>query len=99
MYLQEHEQLEPPALKKAPVVLRNRDDCVNTDTLHQVASALGEEWHIVATYLGVKKMRLQAILRNNQAKSAGEDDLKYEMLMSWAKKVPKSTNKVLYFNE
>jgi hypothetical protein len=46
----------------------------------------------VAHYLNIKRQRIQAILRNN---STGDDeDIKYDMLMTWMKKVPRSANKV-----
>ena len=86
--------MEPVALQKAPVILTSKDDSINTGTLRQVASALGDEWNVLASHLRVEKTRIQAILRNNQANNRGDEDLRFEMLMTWAKKVPKSVNKV-----
>ena len=79
---------------KAPVRIRTGDDCLNEETLHIIADHLGEEWQRVANQLNVKKMRLQAIMKNNMFKEAEEDNSKYDMLTTWIKKVPVSANKV-----
>ena len=60
--------------------------------LHFLSSELGDEWKRVAQYLNVKRVRVQAIVRNNV-----NNDIEttiYEMLLTWLKRVPKSANKV-----
>ena len=78
---------------KAPVKIRASDDCLSEETLRIIADNLGEEWQRVAHYLNVKKMRIQAIMKNNLYKEA-DDTSKYDMLVTWIKKVPLRVNKV-----
>ena len=53
---------------------------------------LGEEWKKLAHYLSVRRIRIQAIMRNNVNKD--NESAIYDMLLTWAKKVPRSVNKV-----
>ncbi|KAK2154994.1 hypothetical protein LSH36_251g00014 [Paralvinella palmiformis] len=53
--------------------------------------SLGDEWLRVAEHLNVKRQRIQAILRNNI--HGDDDDVKYDMLLTWIKKVPRKFNK------
>ncbi len=53
---------------------------------------LGEEWKKLAHYLSVRRIRIQAIMRNNVNKE--NENAIYDMLLTWAKKVPRSVNKV-----
>lgn len=82
------------ALSKAKVTLRNREDVINDDILASLARELGDEWKKLASVLNIKKMRIQAILRNNMANDKTEDDAKFDMLVTWAKRVPKGMSKV-----
>ena len=49
---------------------------------------------MLASQLNVKRMRIQAILRNNMSHENADDDAKFDMLMTWIKSVPRSLNKV-----
>ena len=83
-------------MHKAHVILHS-DDIVTEDTLRRLAGELGDEWQVLGPCLNVKRTRIQAILRNNALNGeGGEDEAKFDMLMTWAKTVPKSMNKVYY---
>ena len=60
--------------------------------LRHLASEMGEEWRKLARCLNVRRVRLQAILRNNVNNE--QENAIYDMLLTWAKKVPHSCNKV-----
>lgn len=81
------------AVTKVPLHIRNADDCLDEEALRHVSRSLGDEWHRVANQLNVKRVRLQAILRNNKEAQAAEEEVKYDMLLSWVKRVPRSMNK------
>lgn len=53
---------------------------------------LGKEWKDVAAQLNLKPMRIQAILRNHVNKDTAET--RFDMLVTWAKRVPKAVDKV-----
>ena len=53
---------------------------------------LGDEWRRVAHYLNVRRVRIQAIMRNN---ANDQENAVMDMLLTWAKKVPRSVNKVI----
>ena len=92
-YFQYHiEPSSPP--EKAPITIHNTRDPVTEDYIHQLAQELGDEWRRVAHYLNVQRVRLQAILRNIQLKEKSEVEAKYDMLMTWLKRAPKSADKV-----
>ena len=92
MFVLQEDDASPRPLQKAPISIRNSDYSLDEDTIRRVAQSLGDEWTKVATYLNIKKQRIQAILRNNT--TGEEEDVKYDMLMTWMKKLPRSTNKV-----
>ena len=88
------DQEAPVSVHKAHVILHS-DDIVTEDTLRRLAGELGDEWQVLGPCLNVKRTRIQAILRNNALNGeGGEDEAKFDMLMPWAKTVPKSMNKV-----
>ena len=60
--------------------------------LRHLASEIGEEWRRLAQYLSIRRVRIQAIVRNNVTNDS--DQAIYDMLLTWAKKVPRSMNKV-----
>ena len=62
------------------------------ELLKYLASELGEEWKKLAHYLSVRRVRIQAIMRNNI--SNDQEKIIYDMLLTWAKRVPHSMNKV-----
>ena len=53
---------------------------------------LGDEWRRVGHYLNVRRVRIQAIMRNN---ANDQENAVMDMLLTWAKKVPRSVNKVI----
>ena len=65
---------------------------MDRELLHQIAADLGEEWKRLAQQLNIKRMRIQAIIRNNVEWDT--EHVIYEMLITWMKRVPKSANKV-----
>ena len=67
-------------------------DPVDDSTLHHLAAEVGDDWKRLATQLNLRRTRLQAILRNSVGKD--QEAIIYEMLLSWAKRLPKSMNKV-----
>ncbi|XP_013408435.1 uncharacterized protein LOC106172334 [Lingula anatina] len=83
-------------IEKAPIRLINTSDPVTEELLRRFAEDLGDEWKRLAHYLNVRRTRVQAILRNNDLESSEskEDQAKYDMLMTWVKRVPKGMNKV-----
>ena len=63
------------------------------DVLEYVATELGDEWKMLAQLLNLKSVRIQAILRQNTA-NPDPKKIRYDMLVSWAKRIPRSANKV-----
>ncbi|XP_048251559.1 death domain-containing protein 1-like [Haliotis rufescens] len=87
--------IEPcPLPVKAPITIHNTRDPVNEDYMHSLAAELGEEWRKVAHYLNVQRVRIQAILRHMQLGERSDADAKFDMLMTWLKRAPKSSDKV-----
>uniref|UniRef100_A0A0B7AYI6 Death domain-containing protein n=1 Tax=Arion vulgaris TaxID=1028688 RepID=A0A0B7AYI6_9EUPU len=80
--------------KKAPVSLNHNNGPVDNDLLMSLAVALGDEWKRVAHYLGVHRVRLQAIMRNVTVGERSERDAKYDMLVTWLKGAAKALDKV-----
>ena len=78
---------------RAPVVIKPGNDPITDDVLREISGDLGDEWQKLAHALNVKKVRLQAIMKKNIADEK-DDDTKYDMLITWAKKVPRGMNKV-----
>lgn len=60
-----------------------------------MASELGDEWKKLAQYLSLKSVRIQAILRQNN-QNPEPKKIRYDMLVTWAKRVPRCLNKVRY---
>lgn len=87
--------VEPAPLPvQAPVVIRNDSDPVNDDLMRHLAADMGDEWRKVAMTLNISRARIQAILRNTQIGESTEEDARYQMLITWLKKMPKSIDKV-----
>ncbi|XP_061190143.1 death domain-containing protein 1-like [Saccostrea echinata] len=87
--------VEPsPVPVQAPVVIRNDSDAVNDNLMRQLAAEMGDEWRKVASTLNISKARIQAIIRNAQITDATDEDARFQMLMTWLKKMPKSIDKV-----
>lgn len=66
-------------------------DVISLPYLKHLSEELGDEWKKLASYLNVRRVRIQAIMRNNINES---ENAVYDMLVTWAKKVPRSVNKV-----
>ena len=87
--------MEPsPVPLQAPVVIRNDSDPVNDDLMRHLAADMGDEWRKVAMTLNISRARIQAILRNTQISDSTDEDARYQMLITWLKKMPKSIDKV-----
>ncbi|KAK6184688.1 hypothetical protein SNE40_007107 [Patella caerulea] len=87
--------IEPSSIPvKAPIKIHNTTDPVNEDTMRNLATELGEEWKKVAHFLNVHRVRIQAILRNMNIGERTFDEAKFDMLMTWLKRVPKAANKI-----
>lgn len=67
---------------------------VDDDLLRHLASEIGHDWRHLAHSLGIRRVRLQAILRNHGTNESQQTV--YEMLVSWMKKLPRAVNKVKY---
>ena len=80
-------------LIRAPVVIKAGNDPITDDVLREISGDLGEEWQKVAHALNVRKVRIQAIMKKNITEEK-DDEAKYDMLITWAKKVPRGLNKV-----
>ncbi|XP_033724899.1 death domain-containing protein 1-like [Pecten maximus] len=78
----------------APVTIITTTDPVDDGLIRDLARDMGDEWKKVAHSLNVSRARIQAILRNVQVSDRSEEDARYEMLLNWLKKMPKSTDKV-----
>ncbi|VDH93408.1 Hypothetical predicted protein, partial [Mytilus galloprovincialis] len=87
-----------PVPVKAPVTIVNDSDPINENLMRYLAVEMGEEWRRLAQILNVSRARMQAILRNIQISDGTEEDARYEMLMSWLKKMPKAVDKVSTLN-
>lgn len=78
----------------APVTIITTTDPVDDELMRDLARDMGEEWRKLAQLLNVNRVRLQAIIRNVQVSDKSEEDARFEMLMNWLKRMPKSTDKV-----
>lgn len=78
----------------APVTIIKTTDPVDDGLIRDLARDMGDEWKKVAHSLNVSRARIQAIMRNVQVSDRSEEDARYEMLLNWLKKMPKSTDKV-----
>jgi len=67
---------------------------ITDPVLREVASQLSAEWTSVAAALGITRPRVQVIERNAMLKGSAPADVNYEMLMMWAKALPKCADKV-----
>ena len=65
---------------------------LTSGVLRYLAGYLGKEWKDLASHLNLKPMRIQAILRQNVNKDTPQT--RFDMLMAWAKRVPRSVDKV-----
>nr|KAG5705090.1 hypothetical protein BaRGS_018820 [Batillaria attramentaria] len=82
----------PRPLKTAPVILKS-DGPVTDELLRHVAQQLApEEGRRLASLLGVRRTRLQAILRQTVRAAAWQPV--YEILLTWSKRLPQSFNRV-----
>ncbi|KAK3580678.1 hypothetical protein CHS0354_017958 [Potamilus streckersoni] len=82
---------EPPKpLPTAPVKLSAIGPITSNVLLH-VAQELGDEWKRLAQSLSLRPVRIQAILRQNVHNENVQT--RYDMLMAWAKRQPRSTDK------
>ena len=84
---------ESKAVHRVAVTIKS-GGAVSEDCLRQLAEELGEEWNNLAKQLGINSIRLSAILRENQLESQPEKEAKFDMLMTWRKKVPRSMDSV-----
>jgi len=66
---------------------------VDVKLLRHLASEIGNEWRHLSHSLGIRRVRLQAILRNHSGSNDTQQTV-YDMLMSWMKRLPRSVNKV-----
>ena len=76
-------------------MIKPGNDPITDDVLREISGDLGDEWKKLAHVLNVKKVRIQAIMKKNIAEEKDEE-AKYDMLITWAKKVPRGLNKVLF---
>ena len=66
------------------------------DTLRHLSLELGDEWRKLAHQLNVRRVRVQAIMRNTTLAGRSIEDAKYVMLLTWMKAAPRGLNKVTY---
>ncbi|XP_062566933.1 death domain-containing protein 1-like, partial [Saccostrea cucullata] len=84
---------EPPKpLATAPIRV-SAEGPNKEDVLQFVAGELGDEWKKLAQYLCLKSVRIQAILRQNN-QNPDPKKIRYDMLVTWAKRVPRCLNKL-----
>ncbi|XP_074661596.1 death domain-containing protein 1-like [Tubulanus polymorphus] len=93
------DHIEPvhPIVKAPVVLLSNIKDPVDDEYLHHLAEELGDEWKKLAHYLGLRRVRVQAIICNinkNTGQRRSDEEAKYEMLTTWMKRLPRGANKV-----
>ena len=81
-------------LQKVPVHYIPTNEPITEQVLRDVASQLGPEWPTVAAELGVTKPRVEVIQRNAMLRSSPPLVVHFEMLMMWAKALPKCADKV-----
>jgi len=67
---------------------------ITEDVLRDVASQLGPEWPTIAAALGVTRPRVQVLQRNAMLRGSPPFVVNYDMLMMWAKALPKCADKV-----
>jgi len=86
--------LSAKPLQKVPVHYIPTNEPITEQVLRDVASQLGPEWPTVAAELGVTKPRVEVIQRNAMLRSSPPLVVHFEMLMMWAKALPKCADKV-----
>jgi len=91
---QDPELLSAKPLQKVLVHYMPTNEPITEQVLHDVASQLGPEWPTVAAALGVTRPRVQVIQRNSMLRSSPPSVVHFEMLMMWAKALPKCADKV-----
>ncbi|XP_041352496.1 uncharacterized protein LOC121370984 [Gigantopelta aegis] len=83
---------EPPKpLNTAPVLLKAEGPVTN-DVLMHIADEIGDDWVKLAQYLCVKRVRIQAIMR--QHVNDKNTNKIYDMLTTWSKRLPTSMDRV-----
>ncbi|XP_052236647.1 uncharacterized protein LOC127848310 [Dreissena polymorpha] len=85
----------PQPLATAPIFIK--EGPMTNGVLRMLAGQLGNEWRELAAALSVPRMRIQAILR--QHVNLDTADTRYDMLVTWAKRVPRSIDKVQVLSE
>ncbi|XP_006812140.1 death domain-containing protein 1-like [Saccoglossus kowalevskii] len=86
----EPDPVRPPSRFRA-TALESKDPHVSNSILRWLSGELGHEWEALAAYLGLKRSRMQSIVRNNP------NDLQqqiFDMLITWRSSLPRSCNKV-----
>ena len=91
---QDPDLLSAKPLRKVPVNYMPTNEPITETVLRDVASQLGPEWSTVAAALGVSRPRVQFIQRNAMLLSSPPLVMNFEMLMMWAKALPKCADKV-----
>ena len=64
---------------------------ISDELFRHLANNLGDEWRRLAKYLNVGRVRIQAIMRQN---TSGQGNIVFDMLVTWAKRAPRSLDKV-----
>ena len=91
---QDPDLLSAKPLCKVPVHYMPTNEPITEQVLKEVAKQLGPEWTTVAAALGVTRPRVQFIERNAMLQSLPPFVVNMEMLMMWAKALPKCADKV-----
>ncbi|XP_067675669.1 uncharacterized protein [Haliotis asinina] len=83
---------EPPKRLLTAPLSNASEGPVDHELLFHLARELGDEWKRLAQYLNVRRMRIQAILRQN----VNNDNTSkvYDMLTTWSKRLPRAVDRV-----
>ncbi|XP_046551468.1 uncharacterized protein LOC124261193 [Haliotis rubra] len=83
---------EPPKRLLTAPLSNASEGPVDNELLFHLARELGDEWKKLAQYLNVRRMRIQAILRQNV--NNDNTNKVYDMLTTWSKRLPRAVDRV-----
>ncbi|KAK2179581.1 hypothetical protein NP493_482g02010 [Ridgeia piscesae] len=90
--------MEPTVVVRAPVKVEETGP-LTLGYFHELSQYIGDEWQLLAERLGIKRPRIQSLMRSNPKVGSRHKNIE-DMLMQWYKRCPKRHDKVadLYYS-
>ena len=86
------------ALQKAQITYLDERDLLNNEGITKLSQAFGPEMTQMAKSLGVSRVKVLQLIRNNHLEKS-EADLNFNLIMAWIKTLPRSADKIELFNQ